>query len=370
MKRALAILHSPKSLLDFIWYYCVYGKEYDWDLIAIPHGVDSNGEWVCRIIDSANTSGLFSSIVSYNNTIVDKGLLIKAKTIMEMLLYAVVGKQEMYSKKKLKKIFDEKQYDVIVTVFLGTIFSGMILSLAETKEVVLLEDGSRDYVLHRHIPTLASIKREGIQRELAGFVLSKMNYADPTISYWFSPTKNCEKFSSRPNLLRYKNYKSIKKLNDMALVDKKEYRRLIEKTFPIGKVAQEFDIALFTAPMEESFNINVGIEKIVSDYISNRFKPTSILIKKHSRDNNEYVFDPSIHIYEVESKIPGELFIHSIDANRFIFLWPSTLMMELNDNANYHVLYIKSLQNQMYNRESILNALNNVFLDATCILEI
>ena len=32
-KKALAILSSSKTLVDFLWYYTEYGQEFEWDVL-------------------------------------------------------------------------------------------------------------------------------------------------------------------------------------------------------------------------------------------------------------------------------------------------------------------------------------------------
>ena len=50
MEKALAVLYSPKSLLDFLWYYEAYGKKkYEYDLLIVPAGMDAEGKWTVRI---------------------------------------------------------------------------------------------------------------------------------------------------------------------------------------------------------------------------------------------------------------------------------------------------------------------------------
>ena len=54
MEKALAVLYSPKSLLDFLWYYEAYGKKkYEYDLLIVPAGMDAEGKWTVRIYDQA-----------------------------------------------------------------------------------------------------------------------------------------------------------------------------------------------------------------------------------------------------------------------------------------------------------------------------
>lgn len=217
MEKALAVLYSPKSLLDFLWYYEAYGKKkYEYDLLIVPAGMDAEGKWTVRIYDQAVKSGIFKKISIYDGTYVDQGISKQLKTLLSMTGAAIRGKQPQYCAESLKPWFDYKEYGQIVTVFVPTIMSGELVVLAKYINVVLLEDGARDYEPHRSWPTRYWIKREGWQHEIAGCILSKLGYADPTIMYNFAPTKRCVKFSSRPEKLLYRDYKKIFQLNVMS----------------------------------------------------------------------------------------------------------------------------------------------------------
>ena len=72
MEKALAVLWSPKSLLDFLWYYEAYGKKkYEYDLLILPAGMDLNGNWSVRIYDFALNTGIFHEITIYDGAYID-----------------------------------------------------------------------------------------------------------------------------------------------------------------------------------------------------------------------------------------------------------------------------------------------------------
>ena len=83
MEKALAVLYSPKSLLDFLWYYEAYGKKkYEYDLLIVPAGMDAEGKWTVRIYDQAVKSGIFKKISIYDGTYVDQGISKQLKTLV------------------------------------------------------------------------------------------------------------------------------------------------------------------------------------------------------------------------------------------------------------------------------------------------
>ena len=81
MEKALAVLYSPKSLLDFLWYYEAYGKKkYEYDLLIVPAGMDAEGKWTVRIYDQAVKSGIFKKISIYARKIAEVTALSSIQT--------------------------------------------------------------------------------------------------------------------------------------------------------------------------------------------------------------------------------------------------------------------------------------------------
>lgn len=360
MKKALAVLYSPKSLLDFLWYYEAYGKkEYEYDLLIIPAGLDSEGKWTVRIYDQAVNSGIFKKISIYDGTYVDQGFTKKLKTLLGMMGAAIKGRQVQYCAESLKPWLDYRDYQQIVTVFVPTILSGELVVLAQYLEVILLEDGARDYEPHRSWPTRYWIKREGWQHEIAGCVLSKLGYADPTIMYNFPPTKRCVKFSSRPDKLLYRDYKKIQQLNDMSLVDKTQYSILVEKTFDYDVTGLKADCVFFTAPLNEDLQVDKSIAQDLVEYVVRKVGNGRLLLKKHPRDEMIYEFPKEIEVTEVPKNVPAELLLGILDGTRVYFSYPSTFMQEIR-NLNPQILFDSSKQSSTYNPTRILDAMKTI----------
>ena len=94
-KKALAVLWSPKSLLDFLWYYEAYGKtQYEYDVLVLTAGADENGKWKTRIYDYAVNAKIFNNISVYKESYVDQSLIKKLKVVTKMVWYAIRGKQK------------------------------------------------------------------------------------------------------------------------------------------------------------------------------------------------------------------------------------------------------------------------------------
>ena len=370
MEKALAVLYSPKSLLDFLWYYEAYGKKkYEYDLLIVPAGMDAEGKWTVRIYDQAVKSGIFKKISIYDGTYVDQGISKQLKTLLSMTGVAIRGKQPQYCAESLKPWFDYKEYGQIVTVFVPTIMSGELVVLAKYINVVLLEDGARDYEPHRSWPTRYWIKREGWQHEIAGCILSKLGYADPTIMYNFAPTKRCVKFSSRPEKLLYRDYKKIFQLNDMSLVDKKMYRALVEKTFDYDVTGVQADYALFTAPLKEDLQVDEMITQDFVRYIVGKMGKGRLLLKKHPRDEMSYQFPDRVEVIEVPKNVPAELLLGILDGTKVYFTYPSTIMQEMRA-SNPKILFDSKEESGTYNPQRILDAMKTIEFGSEYLIDI
>lgn len=371
MKKALAVLWSPKSLLDFLWYYEAYGKKkYQYDVLVLTAGADADGKWKTRIRDYVENAGIFGEISTYQGAYINQGFIKKLITILKMGWYALKKKQKEYCVKEMKKWLDVRQYEQIVTVFLPTVFSGELLVLSEDIEVVLLEDGQKDYVSHRKWPTWATIKQQGIQFELAGCILSKMGYADPTTSYKFEPTKRCIKFSTAPDKLQYRDYKSIHKLNDMSLVDEAQYQSLVEKTFQISLEECKADIILFTTPLYDfEKEMEEELVKKTVDFIEERYHPNSVIIKKHPRDYCEYLFPNETKTVVIDANIPAELLIDLVDVKTSIFMYPTASLSSWNSFENCVILkYEKLVHKSAYYRWAWESTCKNMEIPDRCVV--
>ncbi|MBR5648301.1 hypothetical protein [Pseudobutyrivibrio sp.] len=370
-ERYLAVLSSPKTLYDFLWIYLAYGSEFEWDLLALPAGKNSeNGNWTVKIEECAKSSGIFKDVYIYQDALIDSSLFKKIKEFLSFFAYFLIRKQTLLSKKKIKEVINIDQYNNIVTVYQGTIFNGMIVSLSGEKNISLIEDGARSYVEHRRYPRMDAIRREGLELELAGFILSRMGYADVTIEYDFKPLYNCINYSARPDDLRYRKYREIRKMHDMNLVDKKVFANLIKKTFGIENMKEEYDAILFTSPIVFEYKVKNDISKNICDYISKKHLNGEICLKKHHRDNENYTFSNKIKCVKIASNIPAEIFISSIKTKMIYFMWPSTLISSLPSEINYKVLFDSSLSNDHYSQEHIEFAMKVIGLNSNNIIDI
>lgn len=58
-KKAIALIYDPHNLLQFIWYYCSYGTDYEWTALCLPNG--HKGEYMSKY---CKRSGIFEKVIS------------------------------------------------------------------------------------------------------------------------------------------------------------------------------------------------------------------------------------------------------------------------------------------------------------------
>lgn len=370
-KKALAVLSFPKTLYDFLWIYLAYGLDYEWDLLALPIGKkDEEGNWIIEIDKYASRIDIFHDIIRYKDSYVDGGLLKKIKKMIKYIGYALIGKQTVLTKKDIKKIVDIDKYDNIVTTYQGGLFIGELVTLSSEINISLLEDGSRDYLPHRRFPTIKTIRHEGIENEIAGFLLSKMGYADVTTEYDFKPLYNCIKYSSNPSELLYDKYREIRKLHDYSIINMNDYKKLISKVFEISVNDIEYDAILFTTPLKDVFEVDEMLNKNICNYISKMHEKGRVIIKRHHRDTSEYSFSKSVSCDVILGDIPAEVFLNLLNVKKVYFMWPSAVIMSLPKNIEFSVLFDESCSNKQYSKESLNDLLKVFNLEWDAVVEI
>ena len=137
-KKALVILSSPKTLVDFLWYYTEHGQEYEWDVLIHKEFALAQNHME-RI-------GIFRNIYLDETNLLQKNRIALAGIFAEMVFYMAIGHREKYAEKTLKKLTERKVYDLyVVAPYLFTVLPGLVYLMGKDRKVVILEDGNSDY---------------------------------------------------------------------------------------------------------------------------------------------------------------------------------------------------------------------------------
>lgn len=335
-RRGIALIHDPHNLYQFIWYYCTYGMDYEWTALCLPNGY--KGEYMSEY---CKKSGIFKNIIRDSQDYLTMPILSKMKIFLHMLLYAIIGQQTVYCKKLISKYVQNEEYDTAVVLTDSGIISGAFIALGKEKKIVILEDGSGDYVERPKGYILRNITHFHAWQ---GFLLAKMGYSCPSHRYMLKPTQYCEKYCSNPEQMLYRNYKSMNLLFDMSITDSVLFKDTMQKVYQEIKNYNfgDAEVVIFTDRLGDfTKNPKPYLEKF-QNYINKNYK--SVILKKHPRDEEEYLFEREVNVQIIDSSIPAEVLLPYLQGKEILFLYTSSIMIYMK-GYNYKVscLYFNNL---------------------------
>lgn len=355
-KKAVVILYSPRGILEFLWYYCTYGKDYEWTAVCALYG-----DTMEYRLHTCEKLGIFSNILRDERDFMGMSMSEKTKLFLKMGLYFILGQRKRFCKSIIKEAIGDLDYQLVVISCDFGILPGAFLAESKKKKVVILEDGSADYVERHKWPSFQNINSVN---DVAGFLLAKMGYANTAFCYAMKDTKFCEKFAVYPEKLKYRDYKTIEKLNDMSYpdFDKEKFEMLREKILNDTTAEYVGDVALFTT----AFGINDPYDYVVpavENYINQNYAGKTLILKKHPRDNCNYKFSNNIKVHEIDKNLPMEVLGGSLKVKRYIYMAISSSMLSQQMNIdNIDVLYFSELEKKYRNvcnyKESFLRGLH------------
>ena len=265
---------------------------------------------------------------------------------MKMFLFALAGKQKSFSRRFINKFIDDSDFDTAVVLTDVGLVSGLFLTLAPEKEIIILEDGMGDYEARKWKNILKNFSRF---YDFQGFLLSLLGYSNIGHYYPLRTTKNCIKFCSHPDKMTYKEYKEMKMLFDFSNTDMNDFKRLLKVMYSDieNYFSEKKDIILFTTPMNDYTTNKEKYNKKIENYINTHYKEKSLIIKKHPRDVSEYSFDSSITVSEIDKSIPAEVVLPFLIDMDIIFCGHSSINLYIIPfGYNPSFLYFKGLEEE------------------------
>lgn len=325
-QKAIVILYSPREILEFLWYYCTYGKEYEWTAICAPYGDMAETQ-----IDTCNSLGIFEEVIYDERNFMEMNMSKKIILFLKMTFYYITGRRKKMCRKIIEGCIGNRNYQLAVIPCDVGILPGAFLAEGKSKKIVILEDGVVDYIERYKWVRWDKIK---CVEDFVGFLFAKMGYANTSFCYELKDTQCCEKFAVTPENLKYRNYKNIYRLNDMTnpKFDEKLYTTLRIKVTEKNTVEIEGDIVLFTTQFKGFFeNHEIVIHKTI-EFINANYSGKKLLLKKHPRDDGCYVFDRSIEVVEIESGLPAEILKDILKVKKYVFMSPSTVILSYKEH--------------------------------------
>ncbi len=324
-KKGVVLVYNPHNLHQFLWYYCTYGKEYSWTAISLPNGY--KGEYMSSYCEK---SGIFEKVIKSSLNFQTMSAKEKLPFFIKMCLYAITGKQRKYYKKFIEQFIPYDDYDIAVVLTDIGIVSGMFIGAGYEKKTVIMEDGTGDYAAR---PDYYILKRLGNFHDWQGFLTAKMGYSNPAHYYKLKTTRYCEKFSSNPEKMQYRDYKSINRLFDMSDTDEVLFQDINKKIYEeiVSCDFEKAEAVVFTNRFQDfTRDAEIYIEKF-QDYINRNYK--SIIIKRHPRDETNYVFHSDVTVQEIDNSVPAEVILPYIKEKKIVFMFTSSIMLYMN---SYH----------------------------------
>ena len=315
--KAIALLYSPKSIYDFIWYYSTYGKKFEWTAICGWYGVSNASLELCK------KTGIFEDVIWVEQRYDTLNTASKIKEFLKMFWYYITGRKSKYCDDVIRNCIGDIEYERAVVWNSHSILFGAVISKSKEKDIVILEDGTADYIkkdLKYLLHNLTNIN------EIVGFMMAKMDYANPMMGYSMKSFKNCIKFNGQPERVPCDRYKEVRLLGDKTETDLELYEDVVYKTFNIEREKMSGDVIIFTAPLYEQLANSDDCICRVEEFINEKYKGKKVILKKHPRDTIKYTFKEVAEIVEVEHNIPGEVLLSYLEVKDVYFFWTCSLL--------------------------------------------
>lgn len=318
-KQGIALVYDPHNLYQFIWYYCTYGTEYEWTALCLPNGY--KGEYMSTYCEK---SRIFKKVVRDEEAFLTMSISGRLKVFIRMLLCAVMKKQTSFCKSLIKRYVPYDDFELAVVLTDVGIVSGAFICMGQEKRTVILEDGMGDYASR---PKGYIFKHLLNPYDIQGFLVAKMGYANPAHYYSLNTTKYCEKFSSNPDQMLYREYKSINQLFDLQDTDLDLFKKITQKVYHEIEECDfnKAEAIVFTNRLYDfGANVMPYVEKF-QDYVNKHYK--SIIIKRHPRDETNYKFAPDIQVQEIDNSVPAEVILPYLQNVEILFMFTSSILL-------------------------------------------
>ncbi len=364
MEKALFCAHTAKSMADFAWYYATYGSDYKWDVV-----VDVNSEFEKQKQCFLDT-GLFDNVYDSGHDIWDHKVILLIKYIWYFITCRRRKMAEIIIKKSIPDIYEYKK---VILVNDSQPIEGAIGLLSGIIDVEMLEDGACDYDIKRSI--YQSINHSFFS-DFSFFLIAKMGYMSAASRYRMKYHRMMNKYATCPDKMSYKEYKSIKQLGDMRFTDTEKYYAILKKIFNYDEnvVVPKDNVILFTSPLLDfSENIENVNEKTI-DYIVDNYRGKTIYVKRHPRDNGQYLWPDWMNVIEINKELPAEL-ISSLEFEEKVYMFPSTLLVLNEQQRGNTILFYEDLKNvneksKPVYYDNFTRTINGFGIDKECIVKI
>lgn len=349
MKRGLLLLSKPYMLIQFFYLY-TQSNEYEYEYDVIIESL-ANTDLIDDLFQKCKSLPFFKSVRVSRNTFHHQTFSEHARLFVRLLGLAVLGKQGKF----YNELFDndmiqlDRYSRIIVQNDFSFISSALINVCAPNKEVIMLEDGTIDYLTkYKHMQLRDMYKLN----EWIAFFLVKMKYANINYHYANKMFSYITKYSTLPEQLHYRKYKDIRKLFVFYGNEKTDYLNLVAQIYKLENTSslKSIDALIFTAPFTADYCSGDRWFSKCSHWMQTELASKRVLLKKHPRDTFNYSI-PNIDFCEMYAAVPGELLMSELENVEIIFMSPTSILLNvINQKLNYKIMFFESVNNAIYQK--------------------
>ena len=327
-KKVLAVIAGPYRFYQILWIYNKY-PQYRWSILLLQYGKDRKyADGLQLICERLNIfENIFRSEVVGENSKLGEQILVAAK----MFFSYIMGRKKTFMKETVLKQTNGIDFDAFFIGCEYSILEGAIIGISDEKEVYILEEGIGDYRVRKKCPSLSLL-------EIVGFLFSKMGYFNPMGYFTLKGTKQCEKYISVPELLKYHNYKKINTLFTGSKEENHYFYQLLDQVYPMRLNPLEgYDIVFLTSPLSDFVKNSNEYINMLHDWFWENYKGKRIVIKKHPRDLEQYAWG-DLDISFISADIPAEVFMEMLDKQTVVLMYTSTMLISLLQKKNNFIV--------------------------------
>ena len=331
-KKGLVYIATPKHLRDFLWFYAAGHSRAGYSCICGASSAEDD------LFKACERSGIFKKI-SIVPDLSKAGVKELFLLHLRILFSLVTGRKRQFAERLLSESSKEPMPDFFVCPCDFGLLPGLMVYLARYYPVIQLEEGISEYAekSRSYVPSLSRIINDPLF--FYYWLLSKTDYADCTFRMGTLGDRYCLKYVSHPSLLKYREYREIRKLYDFKGNTRDEYLSLADRAFLVNDVPPDTDLIIFTAVLSDfSLDEEAYVKKMCA-YISERFKGKKAVLKRHPRDNSDALSLPDLKVTEIKSSVPGELLIHMLPKVPVISFSFSTVLLEAASQGSPIILF-------------------------------
>lgn len=325
-RKALAVIAGSYRLMQAIWFALAY-PEYEWSVVLLRYG--ENTDNIKEMERHCLRFGCFKNVFIVITTSRFSGLLDKVIDFSKMFFSYILGNRKKYCRQYIESYIGTFDYDLLCLASSYSLFEGAVLNFSDEIQTIMMQEGMDDYV--------ESYIKSDIFTKIAGQLLYRMKYVNFLGLRHYPHNENCEKYATSPDKIIETNYLKKSLLFDENKVHLEKYENLLKKVYDVYDDF-DYDVVVFTCAESFSRKRNEDKNKLRT-YLCDNFKDKKILIKKHPQDIYEYDW-VGLNIQCKYLAVPGEVIIKLASKAKFIFEFPTTILLSVVYDGKYDYVLI------------------------------